>query len=254
MKSNVSISITILTLFFLVSGLLVFSCSKSSPLSTTKPPINVNGTPKPNQEAEVAALWLSDSLVAPDSLYTTILNNLATIRAEYGDSIPQVKEIFFWPPWVPSEVLLEVTEEAKRQIRAGQYHNLDSLNSLLNFASMDTTSLRFSGLISLYFKGRLNPERLAELYLNVPSVVHAYSNGFVGDHRNVYPWISDGVMTYLFREAWGDCMSGCISNLYWYFEASPSGIKYIGAWHPGTEPEPDWWEEAKLGMHNFRGR
>jgi hypothetical protein len=199
-------------------------------------------------------LWLSDSLIAPEGLYNTILNDLGAIRAEYGDSIPQVKEIFFWPPWVPSEVLLEVTDEAKQQIRVGQYHDLDSLNSLFNFASMDTTSLRFSGLISLYFEGRLNPERLAELYLTRPSVVYAEPNGVVGDFSNIYAWISQEGMTYLFRKGWGDCPSGCIYRLYWYFEVAASVIKYIGSWDPRTEPEPDWWGEAQLGMRHYRGQ
>jgi len=253
MKNHLVKTIAILSFTLLLLALIIFSCKRStSPI--IKPPDNPDEweTPRANREAEEAALWLSDSLIAPEYLYNKILYLLAAIREKYGEEIPQV-QITFTPPWVTSQLLLVLTEEAIQQIRAGEYHNLDYLNSALRLTSMDTTLLRAGPIVLLIFEGRLHPKRLAELYEPVPSVIYAGPNQRGGDRSNVYPWIIGGGLSYLFREAWGDCPSGCIYSCYWYFEVTSSGIEYVGAWDPALEPEPDWWERAKRGMYHYRG-
>ncbi|MCJ7497860.1 MAG: hypothetical protein MUO78_06970 [candidate division Zixibacteria bacterium] len=228
---------------------LVLSCKNSLP---TRPKDNPGQweTPRMNREAEEAALWLSDSLIAPEGLYFKILHHLERIRAEYSDSIPQV-DINFWPPWMTNKLILMITEEAKDQIRTGQYHDLDSLNNVFHFVSMDTSLFRWISIVVLSFEGRFHPERLAEVYEKISSVIYGEPNSFLGDWSNVYPWYSDNGLTYLFREAWGDCLSGCIYSRYWYFEVTNLGVRYIGTWYPGAEPKPDWWEQAKQGMIHF---
>jgi hypothetical protein len=110
----------------------------------------------------------------------------------------------------------------------------------------------FGNFIILSFEGRLHPERLAELYMKIPSVVSAGPNHFFGDWSNVYPWFIDDGLSYLFREAWGDCPSGCMYSCYWYFEATISGVNSIGTWCP-PGPEPEWWEEAKIALFHYWG-
>jgi len=247
-------SLTILSILLLLPllGFLVFGCgSRTNP---TGPNDSGCPTPRANKEAEEAALWLSDSLIAPESLYYTISYHLKTIREKYGETIPQVDTLTFRSKWRPGMVILQVTEEAKQHIRAGTYHDLDSLNSALHLEKMDTTHFSHSTWIHLIFEGRLHPKRLAELYSPIPSVVKAVPIHYIGDWPNVYPWFSDNGITYLFREAWGDCLSGCIYSLYWYFKVTDSGIEYIGFWDPETQPEPDWWEEAKMGYWKYRGK
>lgn len=251
MKCKFSTNLIILVIPLLLLTLLEFSCKSLPP---TKAPYKPRtwSTPRINQEAEEAALWLSDSLIAPEGLYNTILDDLATIRAKYGEDISEVN-ITFTPPWVTSQLLVMVTDQAKEQIRKGQYHDLDSLNSALRLMT-PLTSVSEDNWIFLFFEGRLNPERLAELYEEVKSVVYAEPNyiGIYGDWSNVYPWFYKNGMTYLFGEGWGDYPSGFINNCYFYFEVNAEDvINYIGGWCSGVGAVPDWWEQAKQGMIHF---
>ena len=249
MKSNL-LTILVVMIFLPLISLLVLDCSSRS--NPTGPDDSGWPTPRANKEAEEAALWLSDSLIAPEWLYQDILIHLAVIRTLYGDSIQKVREIEFVPPWSSNSISLKVTEQAREQIRAGEYHDLDLLNFAFHHVSTDTILLGWLGYIYLSFEGRLNPERLAELYSEVPSVLYAsQASHRIGDYPNIYPWFSDNGVTYLLRDAWGDCPSGCIYSIYWYFKAADSGIEYIGFWDPQTQPEPDWWEQGKAGMWHY---
>jgi hypothetical protein len=256
MKHNLSTNRMILTTLLLFLTLLLFGC-KGSVKSPTRPPDKPPEweTPRENREAEEAALWLSDSLVAPEWLYNAILNDLAAIRAEYRDSIPQVN-ITFIPPWVSGKIWVSVTDEAKEKIRRGQYHELDSLNSVFHLTEIDT-SFRIGNFVYLTFEGRFHPERLAELYKQVSSIDYAGASRLIGDWSNVYPWVTLNGLSYLFREGWGDCPAGCIQSCYWYFKVTSSGIDYIGSWcmTSGQPPgfEPDWWWEARIAYLYFRG-
>lgn len=236
---------------FMILLLLMFAC-KGYVKSPTQPirPI-VWETPRENREAEEAALWVSDSLVAPENLYNAILNDLAVIRTKYGDDISEV-QITFVPPWVTSQIILGVNDEAKAQILAGKYHDLDSLNTALRCTGGPIRSVGMGNSILLSFKGRLHPERLAELYKQVKSVVWAEPNRFAGDWSNVYPCGSVDGRGYLFREAWGDCPSGCTENCFFYFKVKSSVIEYVGGWCTMVGPEPDWWSEVKPFWLRFR--
>jgi hypothetical protein len=196
------------------------------------------------------ALWLSEDLRAPSHLYNTIVVQLSAIRREFDERIPQVG-IGFRPPWVPGMILLKVTDEAKELLRRGEYRDLDSLNSALELAEMDTSLLGAINVIDLTFEDHLHPERLSEMYERIPTVVRAAPNGYIGDSSNAYPWGQGSHITYLFREAWGDCPSGCIVSRYWYFECSGGDFSYVGYWG-GSTPEPEWWEEAERGMREYR--
>lgn len=240
-----------LVFLFIILVLLMFAC-KGTVKSPTQPIRSVVWeTPRENREAEEAALWLSDSLVAPENLYNAILNDLATIRAKYGEDISEV-QITFAPPWVISQIIVGVSDEAKAQIFAGNYHDLDSLNSALRYTGETIRSVGLGNSILLSFKGRLNPERLAELYKKVKSVVWAEPNWFYGDWSNVYPCGSMDGRGYLFREAWGDCPSGCTENCLFYFKVESSVIEYVGGWCTMVGPEPDWFSEVKPCWLRFR--
>jgi hypothetical protein len=217
------------------------------------PPTLVIDHPRSDKEAEEAALWLSGELEAPGDLYLAIQSDLARIRVAYVTAIPEVG-ITFSPPWVTGRLTIGVTDEAKRQIRMGQYHDLDSLNAHYHLAKMDTS--RYFDIISsvkLTFKGRLHPEVLSGPYGEVASVTYAEPAFYIGDWSNVYPWFFDGGLTYLFRKGVGDCPAGCIDNFFWYFRVSDAGIiDYIGTWKLGDMPEPTWWAEARIAYERFR--
>lgn len=151
---------------------------------------DVTATPKKDREAEEAALWLSGSLVAPDTLYSMILEDLAMIRSDYGERFPQVESLSFWPRWVQSMLSVGLTREGEERFRAGDYHDLDSLNSWLGVVGVEYKDYGgVGGFLRLSFAGRLNPMRLAEIYEGVGSVSVAQAYSYMGDFPNVYPWL-----------------------------------------------------------------
>lgn len=147
---------------------------------------DVTRTPLENEEAEEMALWLSGSLVAPESLYFRVLWDLEGIRATYGDSIPQLRDIEFFSIWETSNIAILITSEAIERFHAGEYDDLDSLNTHLRLTSMEHF---FNNWLLLKFEGRLNSNRLVDIYVAEPSVVFGEPNSYGGDWPNVYPWV-----------------------------------------------------------------
>ncbi|MCK5613660.1 hypothetical protein KAR91_67970 [Candidatus Pacearchaeota archaeon] len=239
------------TALILILSLCASSCDDATAPKEKTPGLSaVIDYPRPDREAEEAALWLSGELEAPEELYISIRSDLALIRGNYLPIIPEVG-ITFFPPWVPGMLLLGVTDEAKQQIRLGVYHDLDSLNTYYHLAAMDTS--RNINYVKLTFKGRLHPKILSIPYGAVPSVIYAEPNGFGGDWSNVYPWTYDGGITYLFRKGEGDCPAGCIDSYFWYFRVSDASIvEYVGTWKLRDQPEPHWWAEARVAFDHFR--
>lgn len=229
------------------------SCDDSDSTPVLRPsPSTVPEVPRDNREAEEAALWLSGELFVSDQAYETMASDLAAIRREFEATIPRV-DIEFSPPWVSGVLLMGLTDTGVSEIRNGTFEALYDLNIAYHLASMDTS--RFDHTVPsivLTFRGRLHPERLAEEYAALDHIRYAEPNGIFGDRSNVYPWQSTGVRTYLFREAWGDCMAGCIHNRFWYFRVIVGDVEYVGSWD-GQDPEPAWWKEAKAAYFTYRG-
>jgi hypothetical protein len=223
-----------------------------SPVRVIRPPQNV--TPKDNAEAELAALWLSGDLIAPQGLYETIVSDLDSIRTEYADSTTMVS-IEFLPPWVPSELLVRFTPEGKRNVRDGEYHDLNDLNAEFGLTEMDTSSSlwRNYGSAILRFSGRKNPVVLGQSYEVLADVMWAEPNGLIGDWSCVYPWEIEGGMSYLFRRAWGDCPAGCINSVFWYLRVIDGEIEYVGRFQVWVDPEPEWWTEGRTAFFAYRG-
>lgn len=234
---------------------LIFNCSKStrneSDEVVNEPP-PVSSTPKDNEEAELIALCLSGELVAPDSLYDRILNDLADIRASFGDTIEAVSQIQFAPRWGAGSLIIGFDTSAVREIRAGEYHAWDDLNQQYQVTSIDTSVMDWIGIVFLIFDGRLHPGRLAEIYAVLPGVWATDPSCSRGDRPNVYARDTEDGLTYLFRNAWGDCPSGCIYSEYWYFVFEGAEPRLVGYWpaYQGVEA-PDWWEEARLNKEHY---
>lgn len=147
---------------------------------------DISKTPREDREAEEAVLWLTGSLVASDSMYSRVLGDLASIRSQYGDSIPQVRSLSFRPPWIIGELVVRLTQEGNDRFLRGEYRDLDSLNS--DFGVTEVKHILKSVLL-LKFSRRLNPYRLADIYEQVESVLYANPDHFYGDYPNIYPWI-----------------------------------------------------------------
>ena len=232
--------------------LAVFSCSedpvveREAPQAVQRP--DVLGL---DREAEEAALWLSNELTAPLELYETIHSDLAAIRAEYGAVIPNDYEyggpLQFTPWWLPSELIVYVTTELRDKVLAHAPNPLDSLNAGYHAVSMDPFKpiiTAYGWRTHIYFAGRQHPKRLAEIYRALPGVNLAGVDGWIGDYSNVYPWRIPGGMSYLFRNAFGDCLAGCMESHFYYFRRMGGTTEFVGWFRVYQDPYPAWWPEA----------
>lgn len=239
---------------WLIALLLSFfglvSCSNPfNPLSDQ----DLELTPEDQEEAELIALCLSGELSASDDLYNLILKDLAVIRLRFGDELEPIKRVRFRPPWVPGCVMVGVDESTANKIGNGEYHAWDELNQKYQVIEMDTSGIRYKWIV-LYFKDKLHPRRLSELYGALPGVRYAEPNFVIGDSPNIYPYEIGIGITYLFRDAWGDLPAGATNNEYWYFAVTRSNqVTYIGHWAAYRDPkEPAWWNEARKNIELYR--
>jgi hypothetical protein len=248
----------LLVLLLAASSLGIF-CSDHGTNAVAEDPLKwlksqLSQTPRANAEAEWAALWLSDALVAPESLYVQTRDDLARLRQAFRDSISEIREIEFIPYHYPTAIGLSVTDSTFTAIRAGLYHEWDSLNQLYGVNSIDTSSV--GEFAYLDFEKRLNADSLAGYYALLPGVTKTWSSEFGGDWSNTYPWRVGSQRTYLVREGSMDCPAGCIEERFWYFRTSDIEIEFVGTfyrdWIHELPDPPSWWEEAKTAYCKFR--
>ena len=250
------------TFLLIVGAALAISCSDHGTNTKSNDPLKwlkdqLSQTPRNNAEAEWAALWLSDALVAPESLYVQIRDDLAQLRQMYRDSIHELREIEFVPHIYPTTIDLLLTDSAFAAVRAGHYHGWDSLNQLYGLDTIEISDYAdFSHTVCLSFEKRLNADSLPEYYSLLPGVLATGSDEFGGDWSNIYPWRVGNQMTYLVREGSMDCPAGCIEERFWYFRTNDIGIEFVGTfyrdWIHELPDPPTWWEEAKVSYCKFR--
>ena len=193
------------------------------------------------------AMCLSEELTAPQDLTEQILDDLLYIRNDVGDDFEVIDSIRFHPPWVPGYgIIIGFDDSTAQKIIRGEYDAWDTLNEEYSVIEMDSNLIFVFPYVVLYFEDTLNCRQLAKLYAQLPGVLNASHNGIYGDGPNVYPRIEGDGITYLFRDAWGDCMAGCIYSEYWYFGSSNGRPIFIGHWYPPEDStEPYWWSEAE---------
>ncbi len=173
-------------------------------------------------DAEILALQVSGELSAPPLLYERISNELAVIRQFY----PGMELIHVFPPWVPGELIVGLTDEAWEEFINGEYHGLDSLNAL--YGPVQIEPLSFIKVLVLKFPFHYNPECLSPMYSVAEGVRWAQPNHYYGDGDNIYATIDDSCLSiYTFRRGWEDCMSGCISNHFWTFYVTDDTVTYM---------------------------
>ena len=157
------------------------------------PSLDPSKTPRENEEAEQASIWLSGSLVAPQELYDRIANDLAMIRSTYSDAIPELDRIRFLPCLQTSSIWLDLMPDADLRVQQGQFHDLDSLNALFKVCQIKTYNTSTCGPSYAYvFDGRYNTIQLSQIYKDAASVLWAEpgydapSMGF--EVATVLPW------------------------------------------------------------------
>lgn len=182
---------------------------------------------QPDPEALAIALWLSHELKAPTDLYERVRSDLLLVREKFRDSLPAV-DLKFHEPWEPSRLILGFDQNNYQQISDGQYRAWDSLNALYTLVRIDLSMPAFK-MLKLEFEDGLNPEILADAYQQLPGVRFAVPNRYLGERSMLLPAkASDGRLLYFFRNAWGDCPSGCLYSEYWVLTVLNGRVIYDG--------------------------
>ncbi len=253
----------VVLIILLLAAALLFSCSNSvnsdnqdldDPPNGKLPAVTpgmIDSADFRDEEPALMALWYGDRLIPDRGLYEQFRDALKELRKTFKGSIPEVNIRFKFPSAV-SQLMVILSDSAVAEYRAGNYTAWDSLNTLFRLQSIDTSL--FSGSLSvarLTFSCILHPDHLALYYEELPGVDGATANLYGGDWSNLYPWILDGEVTFLARDAWGDCPSGCIENHFFYFKRIDSEFQLIGDWWFWT-PVPEWWEEGRAAFCAYK--
>lgn len=219
----------------LVLGAFVISCRHEGP--------SLVPTPETREDARLISLILDQSMRPNEALADQIAGELTVLRNDYGDQYPELYRLHPQPTWELRVLQLSMTQSAADSVRQGLYTAWDHLNQEQGatvkrvWTSSPTVHLRFDDLI--------HPRYMGELYTNLPGVISAGGNRLCCDWPNLYPLQRGFGRTYLFRDASGDCLAGCITNRYWYFRFNAGKTEFVGFWDPSLDPEPSWWPEAK---------
>lgn len=232
---------------FLGVLILALACGSHAPTEPTPEPDWVV-SPAEDYEAEVAAVILSRTLLAPQNLYDRIKSDLEGIRAEFGDSIPAV-QLTVRPVWELGEIAIRVDTLMLQDTTSAGYRRLDSLNRQFGLDSMKQYEMHFREYFSLYFSARYNPVRLVEIYLTVDGIFEVFPDGFAGDSPELYIYPDGDEFKYFFRNAWGDCPAGCIISDIYYVISKQGQFEFVGSWSNQDDPDPPrpaWMDTAMM--------
>lgn len=210
------------------------------------------GEPEPQifldiEEAELIALYLGDGVRLDRFLMKRVFYDLSLIRGAFRDLVEAVDYITFRPPCTSDAVAVRFENAAYTRAATGSYDPWRELNDLYGPVSRQNESdLR---TVILYFDGRYDYRALAAEYAELPGVIEAICVMPIGDSPNIYARRTTAGITYLFRDAWGECAAGCEYNEFYYFICESDDAVYVGSWNPdGPGDPPRWWSEARLNL------
>ena len=219
----------ILVIIILLAGsLFILHCSSSTgPEDNGEAELQklLDLTPRIDREAELAALWLSGDLVAPESLYLQIRDAFSQIRSEYYYFFLIARRVGFELREEESHLILHLNSAGVDLIRGGNYSDFNELNQNLHAVNIDTSNINNSEdpYIEIYFEGCLHPERLREYYQDLDGIIAAEApdNGDPGS--NFYPWYVEGELTFLLYNSGYPGYVDYKYEQYYYFKPDPTG-------------------------------
>lgn len=189
------------------------ACGKGSPG-------DILASPRPDTEAEELAVLVGKSVVAEEAVYQRVRSDLAAIRGQE----PSLQSQTFLNTWWDSHSLLvDLTDAAAAQARAGTYHEWDCLQTWYRAVVREVSP--YSSWVTLAFEGVIAPQRVGLDYVDLPGVI-AFEPNYLA-----YP--SGGPVP-----TPGLCASTDDGVAYeYFFEArSPSPARYFRVPFPGAPP------------------
>jgi hypothetical protein len=273
--SHNAVSYFMLAILMLVFANALSGCAGASEVGNPGNPMpqipTIEEVGEPS-EFELMSLCVSGQASPPIELSKLFDGDIRNIRSQSFSGMTDldkasVNGITFAPPWAPGMVLIGFDDDTAKLVFSGEYKDWDALNSAFHIKVIDLHSIDYGWALLELNSKTTHPKYIAEQYLNLPGVVHAEPDYYLGDKSNIYPYIpgyeggalpadtlNESLRYYLFREGGGDCPAGCTENKYWLFSANKDGITYMGYYHIdeyGPAEKPDWWGIAQKAINLY---
>ena len=198
-----------------------------------------------SHEVLLLAQWLAGEMYPPVALAKELDRELITIREQWSNRIDAVN-IRFGPPHEVAAIVVGFTDDGWQMFKEGEYHHWDALNEQFD---LDTMILWGGGAaesfknVELHFNGMPNANLIVDYYAGIPEVKYVAVNGYCCDWPLLLVHQGEAQRHYFFRNAWGDCPSGCIEEEYFYISVAGDVASYGGYYKPdwiNPPPRPDW--------------
>lgn len=179
-------------------------------------------SPPPYTDADVLALEISDSLLAPATMVSQISQDLAAIHNAYPGWVEGVDYITVHPDWVPGNVIVQMTSQAWTDYQNGVFTAFNNLNA--QYGPVSFQAIALPRTLLLVFDALYHPVVLSSIYAQVAGITLAEPNHIFGDGNDI---TSSQVGRYLFKRGWGDCPSGCICEHFWDFQVTGGNVTLL---------------------------
>jgi len=156
------------------------------------------GTAYANTEAHQIGLEMlgpGGALTLSQEKYDRIVRDLQLIRAAYPALANQIHSL----AWAPNQLLVSVANPQNADYLChNTYYRVTNIQPL------------FSTWYTLTFAGKINVERLAQIYIANASISFAEPNGFIGGQNYWEPTDLGGdTWRWNIDDGWHDCFDGC---------------------------------------------
>lgn len=216
-------------------------CPESAPLVRHGP---VERVPEPESEVLLRhALIRAGASRAGDATGrpahdTVHLEELGSILQRIRTAWPGMAAITARPLWEPGTLILELgpaLSGATAEALAGPglrapfctgHVKFDALNRSVGLRAV-TAFPHLPDLYRVHFDPNRDVPDVAAQYTALEGVVVAMPDAFVGDGPGIQALRSGSAWFLVFREAWGDCPSGCLFSELYFYGADESRIARI---------------------------
>lgn len=188
-------------------------------------------TPRADQEAELLALFLGAELTAPQPLYERVRDDLVALRG----AEPSLADVRFAPRHDARTLLLTVPPAVHDAIAAGTY---DAWSCLNDWYGAVEAGILTRHVAVVRFAGRLDTERIAAEYAQLPGIEAASPDPLVLAHpRPLLCAIGQGETIHYFAQTADESLPA-----YLHFTSQPGhSPQPAGSWSPNLPvPEPPW--------------
>ena len=154
-------------------------------------------------------------------------------------AFPETEEVTVRAPWEPGALILELEPALFEAVSSAlaapgasaplctAEEDSDALNAAVGLVAVQAFS--FASTVVLRFDPQRDVPLTALAYASVDGVRHVEPNFILGDGPDIDARWVDGTWHLVFREASGDCASGCIFSELHFFTERDGVVERLGA-------------------------